>query len=348
MRPGRRARAVGSHVTFHGQRPAAGSGPTRPRPGYVSGRYDEHAGGPSRGGDSSRGETTEGSLKVCAVGCVGGETRTATAPGTGQRRPGRARARSATGRPARGCIQAAGGARQPCYRLRVRRRHDHHRRRPRSVPACGVPPPSSSYADPADPACTAASRADNVPTSVEAERNAIPPIDRRVMEPNVALTGEGRRLLKAYERGTVWSMRGKLHALRPAGVADQFGRRASLCGCLASPRGRPFATIHPNSCSVCATVAEQRPIAQPLAPRSSWRRCAPISTPLRCSSCEPPGAWIGHSPRVNECSPRSPTRREASFLRPVNGGVASRAGDLPDETSGRVDPARARLAAGPP
>jgi hypothetical protein len=86
------------------------------------------------------------------------------------------------------------------------------------------------------------------------------------MEPNVALTGEDRRLLKAYERGTVWSMRGKLHALRPAGIADQFGRRASLCGCLASPRGRPFATIHPESCSVCAAVAENRPIAQPLAP----------------------------------------------------------------------------------
>ena len=86
------------------------------------------------------------------------------------------------------------------------------------------------------------------------------------MEPNVALTGEDRRLLKAYELGTVWSMRGKLHALRPAGVADRFGRRASLCGCLASPRGRPFATIDTRSCSVCATVAERRPIAQPLAP----------------------------------------------------------------------------------
>ncbi|MGE0512211.1 MAG: hypothetical protein AB7Q42_25150 [Acidimicrobiia bacterium] len=86
------------------------------------------------------------------------------------------------------------------------------------------------------------------------------------MQPNIALTGEGRRALKAYERGTVWSTAGKLHALRPAGVADGFGRRASLCGCLAAPRGQPFATIHPRSCMVCAAVAERRPIAQPLAP----------------------------------------------------------------------------------
>lgn len=93
----------------------------------------------------------------------------------------------------------------------------------------------------------------------------VPPVDRRIMRPNPVLTGLARGVA-AYERGTVWTPDGKLHAMRPAAFTDRHGRRATLCGCLAVPRGRPFAPVHPNSCETCVAVAALRPPAQPLAP----------------------------------------------------------------------------------
>ena len=93
----------------------------------------------------------------------------------------------------------------------------------------------------------------------------VPPVDRRIMQPNPVLTRNTRGTV-AYERGTVWSPDGKFHAMRPAAFTDHLGRRAALCGCLAVPRGIPFAPVHPNTCRTCAGVAELRPCGQPLAP----------------------------------------------------------------------------------
>ena len=70
---------------------------------------------------------------------------------------------------------------------------------------------------------------------------------------------------------------------------------------------------------MCATVAEQRPIAQPLAPSE---QLATLRAYLEASAVLLTRTTRGLDrplTPVNKRSLRSPTRREASFLRPTNG-----------------------------
>lgn len=61
-----------------------------------------------------------------------------------------------------------------------------------------------------------------------------------------------------YERGQVWALAGRAHAMRPAGIAETGERRLTLCGLLARPVNRSFHHSAMDSCLTCARVERLR------------------------------------------------------------------------------------------
>ncbi len=94
---------------------------------------------------------------------------------------------------------------------------------------------------------------------------ALPPPDRIIMQPGGPL-GHLRSRVAAYELGRITWATGKLHAMRPSGVADTTGRRLTLCGLLARSSPRPFHTSMDDACMTCARVRDVRPPARPARP----------------------------------------------------------------------------------
>jgi hypothetical protein len=55
-----------------------------------------------------------------------------------------------------------------------------------------------------------------------------------------------------------------LHAMRVAARSDRDGRRATICGALAKPMGRPYSGIQPAACATCTVTLKTRPPRRPL------------------------------------------------------------------------------------
>ena len=97
----------------------------------------------------------------------------------------------------------------------------------------------------------------------------LPPPDRLVMQPGGPLAHLPNRAPRYEASG--WhlrsSTRGRVHALRPAGVAERGERRPTLCGLMRAPTGRPFQLGLPGTvCQTCVRVAGLRPPARTLRP----------------------------------------------------------------------------------
>jgi hypothetical protein len=91
----------------------------------------------------------------------------------------------------------------------------------------------------------------------------LPPPDRLYTRPGgplVHLSPQPGR----YEGGRAAGVTGKLHAMRPADVADPVGRRLTLCGLLAHTTTRPFSPLYDDACSTCARVSHVRPAGRPI------------------------------------------------------------------------------------
>jgi len=73
-----------------------------------------------------------------------------------------------------------------------------------------------------------------------------------------------------YEAGGAAFIPGrKLHALRPGGIAEAGDRRATLCGVMRAPNGKPFVPgDHDGVCETCTAIARARPAARPMRPSS--------------------------------------------------------------------------------
>lgn len=69
-----------------------------------------------------------------------------------------------------------------------------------------------------------------------------------------------------YERGEVWSLTGKAHAMRPAGLSELGERRLALCGVLARPVVRTFQPNAFQACATCVAVEKRRPSARAVRP----------------------------------------------------------------------------------
>jgi hypothetical protein len=96
----------------------------------------------------------------------------------------------------------------------------------------------------------------------------LPPPERLVMRPGGPLSHLPTRV-PAYEAGGRVHEGGKIHALRPAGIAGRGEKRATLCGIRRSPNGRLFVpSDSPNVCRTCARVADLRPPARAVRPSS--------------------------------------------------------------------------------
>jgi hypothetical protein len=67
-----------------------------------------------------------------------------------------------------------------------------------------------------------------------------------------------------YEAGALLYTGDKIHALRPGGLADQADCRATLCGLIKAPTGRPFVYIDGRSCQTCDMVQRLRPARRSL------------------------------------------------------------------------------------
>ncbi|MUH50362.1 MAG: hypothetical protein F2789_04055 [Actinobacteria bacterium] len=78
--------------------------------------------------------------------------------------------------------------------------------------------------------------------------------------------GHLRNRFPGYERGQVWALSGKAHALRPAGITERGERRLTLCGLLARPVNRAFHRTAVEACRTCARVEELRPSARAIRP----------------------------------------------------------------------------------
>ena len=72
--------------------------------------------------------------------------------------------------------------------------------------------------------------------------------------------------INGYEAGRTRLIRGRLHAMRPAGISEPNNRRPTLCGLLATPIPRQFGTADPHACTTCAHIQHLRPSARPVQP----------------------------------------------------------------------------------
>lgn len=93
----------------------------------------------------------------------------------------------------------------------------------------------------------------------------LPPPDRLIMVATGPLVQLPNRF-PGYERGEVWSLAGKAHAMRPAGISEAGERRLTLCGALARPVPRSFHGKAANSCATCVSVERVRPSARAVRP----------------------------------------------------------------------------------
>ena len=93
----------------------------------------------------------------------------------------------------------------------------------------------------------------------------LPPPDRLIMSDS-GLLGHLPNRFPGYERGQVWSVRGRAHAMRPAGITELGERRLTLCGVLARPTIRSFYRVASDSCLTCGRVERVRPSARAVRP----------------------------------------------------------------------------------
>ncbi|MEI7617608.1 MAG: hypothetical protein WCK14_03230 [Actinomycetota bacterium] len=91
----------------------------------------------------------------------------------------------------------------------------------------------------------------------------LPPSDRLIMSDTRPSSTLPNRF-PGYERGQVWSLFGKAHAMRPAGMSELGERRLTLCGVLARPVIRTFHRTAPDACLTCVRVERVRPSARPV------------------------------------------------------------------------------------
>ena len=89
----------------------------------------------------------------------------------------------------------------------------------------------------------------------------LPPPDRLIMSDFLPLAHLPNRF-PGYERGQVWALSGKAHAMRPAGITERGERRLTLCGLLARPVNRSFHRSAADACLTCARVERLRPSAR--------------------------------------------------------------------------------------
>ena len=75
-----------------------------------------------------------------------------------------------------------------------------------------------------------------------------------------------RPLANSYETGSTGYNQGleRTHSMRPSGIADNEGKRLTLCGLLAHSRPRPFSRFIQKACLTCVTVADLREPARSL------------------------------------------------------------------------------------
>ncbi len=89
----------------------------------------------------------------------------------------------------------------------------------------------------------------------------LPPPDRLIMSAFGPLAHLPNRF-PGYERGQVWALAGRAHAMRPSGIAETGERRLTLCGLLARPVNRAFYQSAAESCLTCTRVERLRPSAR--------------------------------------------------------------------------------------
>jgi hypothetical protein len=103
----------------------------------------------------------------------------------------------------------------------------------------------------------------------------IPPApERLVTTPGGPLAHLPSRSI-GYEAGRVGFLRGRIHAMRPHGIAERPSeRRLTLCGQLAMAVPRPFTSVEPNTCKTCTMIEQRRPSQRPVRPSpelAAWR-----------------------------------------------------------------------------
>ncbi len=85
----------------------------------------------------------------------------------------------------------------------------------------------------------------------------LPPPEVLIAQPGGPLAHLPQRHLR-YEAGGVAYTGDRIHVLRPGGYADAADRRATLCGLMRAPTGRPFAYVAGRSCKTCDAVQQLR------------------------------------------------------------------------------------------
>ncbi len=91
----------------------------------------------------------------------------------------------------------------------------------------------------------------------------LPPPEVLIAQPGGPLSHLPQRSMR-YEAGAVLYTGDKIHALRPGGLADPADRRATLCGLVKAPTGRPFVYVEGRSCETCDIVQRLRPARRSL------------------------------------------------------------------------------------
>ncbi|MCU1393843.1 MAG: hypothetical protein JWM34_2271 [Ilumatobacteraceae bacterium] len=91
----------------------------------------------------------------------------------------------------------------------------------------------------------------------------LPPSDRIIMRPGGPIAPH-RHDRPAYERGRIRPGTGRHHAMRPAGIVDDQGRRFTLCGLLARGTSGSFSEYEDGACLTCTMVSRARPPARPV------------------------------------------------------------------------------------
>jgi len=97
----------------------------------------------------------------------------------------------------------------------------------------------------------------------------LPPPERLILQPGGPLAHLPSPFCRYEAGGTSFYPGRKVHALRPAGIAERGERRATLCGVKRPPSGRPFGPGKPGTtCLTCLAIAKRKPAARQSRPSS--------------------------------------------------------------------------------